>query len=323
MSDVKTILVGTIGQGIMRSADGGESWRRVGIYAGMHSDALVRTLGNHPERPGVVFAGTDKGLYRSEDGGQKWGLLDTTMSGTCVWALAFDSTNPDLMFAGTGTPDPAGVFRSDDGGKTWEQRPVEIAKECPNVGVPRVTGIAIDPQNHRDVWVGLEVDGLRHSADAGDTWESINGAAIPNPDVHNVAVAAGPPHTVVCVVNNDVYTSADNGANWERLGIRDVFPLTYPRGIMVKPDDPNVIFVTIGDTTPGQTGTVMRSKDTERRGRTCLCPWSPTRRCGRSTSRTPTHRWCLLVAATATCIEATMAEIPGASCGGSSAKYRA
>ena len=106
MSDVKTVLVGTIGQGIMRSADGGESWRRVGIDAGMHSDALVRTLGNHPRRPGVVFAGTDKGLYHSEDGGQQWKLLDTAMSGACVWALAIDSADPDLMFAGTGTPAP-------------------------------------------------------------------------------------------------------------------------------------------------------------------------------------------------------------------------
>ena len=31
---------------------------------------------------------------------------------------------------------------------------------------------------------------------------------------------------------------------------------------MVQPDKPNVIFVTIGDTTPGQIGTVMRAKDT-------------------------------------------------------------
>ncbi len=261
MGNVKTVMVGTIGQGIMRSADGGESWRRVGIDAGMHSDALVRTLANHTDRPGVVFAGTDKGLYRSDDAGQRWGLVDTTMSGSCVWALAIDSADPSLMFAGTGTPDPAGVFRSTDGGKTWEKRPVDVAEECPNVGVPRVTGIAIDPLNHRDVWVGLEVDGLRHSADGGDTWDSINGA-IPNPDVHNVAVAAGPPKTVVVVVNNDVYTSGDNGTSWDRLGIREVFPLTYPRGIMVQPDNSNVIFVTIGDTTPGQTGTVMRSRDT-------------------------------------------------------------
>ena len=36
--DKLVMLVGTIGQGIMRSADGGESWQRIGIYQGMHSD---------------------------------------------------------------------------------------------------------------------------------------------------------------------------------------------------------------------------------------------------------------------------------------------
>ena len=39
-----TILVGTVGQGVMRSADGGESWQRAGINQGMHSDAIVRCL---------------------------------------------------------------------------------------------------------------------------------------------------------------------------------------------------------------------------------------------------------------------------------------
>ena len=61
---------------------------------------------------------------------------------------------------------------------------MEAAAECPNVGVPRVTGIAVDPVNRRDIWVGLEVDGLRHSSDGGDTWETVNHGAIPNLDVH-------------------------------------------------------------------------------------------------------------------------------------------
>ena len=59
-----------------------------------------------------------------------------------------------------------------------------------------------------------------------------------------------------------VFTSTDDGATWKALGIREVFPMTYPRGIMVQPGSPNVIFVTIGDTTPGRTGTIMRSTDT-------------------------------------------------------------
>ena len=261
MSNNITILVGTVGQGIMRSTDSGETWRRVGINQGIHSDAMVRVIANDPSQPQTVFAGTDKGLLRSEDAGESWRSVDSPLSDYCVWAIAIDPADPATMFAGTGTPTPAAIFRSTNGGTTWDKRPVEVAEECPAVGVPRVTGIAIDPTNRNSIWVGLEVDGGRRSTDGGDTWTAINGQ-IPNPDVHNVAVAAGPPKTVVVVVNNDVYTSTDDGANWEPVGIKDVFPWTYPRGIMVQPGSSDTIFLTIGDTTPGSTGTVMRSKDT-------------------------------------------------------------
>ena len=191
MASGMIILVGTIGQGVMRSADSGDTWQRVRIDQGMHSDALVRTLLTDPRQPEVVFAGTDKGLHRSQDGGATWKLVESPMSDNCVWALAIDPVDSRVMFAGTGTPNPARIFRSTDGGAHWEQRPVEVAEECPNVGVPRVTGIAIDPENRHNIWMGLEVDGARRSTDGGDTWSTVDGA-IPNPDVHNVAVAAGP-----------------------------------------------------------------------------------------------------------------------------------
>ncbi|PKB79774.1 MAG: hypothetical protein BZY88_11570 [SAR202 cluster bacterium Io17-Chloro-G9] len=274
MADNRVILVGTIGQGVMRSRDAGETWQRVGINQGLHSDALIRTLISNPTRPESLYAGTDKGLYRSEDAGESWKLVDSPLSQFNVWALAMDPKDPSTMFAGTGTPTPAAIFRSRDSGKNWERTPMEAAEECPNVGIPRVTGIAIDPVDPRDIWVGLEVDGVRHSSDGGDTWSTINGA-IPNADVHNVTVAAGPPKTVVVVVNNDVYTSTDNGGSWNQLGIKDVFPMTYPRGIMVQPGMPNVIFVTIGDSTPGRTGAIMRSQDTGKTWKSLPLPVEP------------------------------------------------
>jgi photosystem II stability/assembly factor-like uncharacterized protein len=255
-----TILVGTVGQGIMRSPDGGETWRRVGIGQGLHSDALVRALVHDPRQSERVYAGTDKGLYRSDNAGETWTLLDVPLREYAVWALTIDAQEPDVMFAGTGTPTPSTLYRSSDAGMSWERCGVEIAKECPNVGVPRITGIAIDPLERRNVWVGIEVDGVRHSRDGGKTWATINGA-IPNPDVHNVLVVAGPPKTVFVLVNNEVYTSVDEGASWKAVRIRDAFPWTYPRGIAVHPHDPKTVFVTIGDATPGRIGAVMRSKD--------------------------------------------------------------
>src|SRR3989442_9521692 len=192
MATKGTILVGTIGQGVMMSADDGASWTRASVRLGMHSDAIVKCLLADPERPEMVYAGTDVGLYRSDDAGAKWARLDTPMNGSMVWSLAIDPVDPRVMFAGTGTPSTPGIHRSTDGGKTWERLAVEIAADCPNVGTPRPTGIAIDPTDHRHVWVGLEVDGVRHSADGGETWTKVNGQ-IPNQDVHNVLVVAGPP----------------------------------------------------------------------------------------------------------------------------------
>jgi photosystem II stability/assembly factor-like uncharacterized protein len=227
----------------------------------MHSDAQVRALVNHPHHPEITYAGSDKGLYRSDDTGQTWRLIDSPLSRYNVWALAIDPQEPAFMFAGTGTPTPPGLFRSSDGGLSWEQRPVEITRECPAVGTPRVTGIAIDPTNRNNVWMGIEVDGVRHSADRGETWKTI-GNTIPNPDVHNVLVVEGPPKTIIVVVNRDIFTSIDEGATWKAHQLRASYPTIYPRGIAVQPGNGKTVFLTIGDATPGSIGTVLRSQDT-------------------------------------------------------------
>src|SRR5438309_11879796 len=188
------ILVGTVGQGVMMSADDGESWTRASVRQGMHSDSIVRMLRADARRPEVVYAGTDMGLYRSDDRGAKWRLLDNPMKGSVVWSMAIDPVDSAVMFAGTGTPSRPGIFRSTDGDKSWTQLQVAIAEDCPNVGVPRPTGIAIDPTNDRNVWVGPELDGVRSGRDGGAPGPRWTGQTR-NKAVQNLRAAGGPPKT--------------------------------------------------------------------------------------------------------------------------------
>ena len=255
-----TILVATAGQGVMRSHNGGETWMRAGIDQGMHSDAIVRCLSTDPDRPESILAGSDKGIYHSTDAGRTWKLLDTPLTGYSVWNIAVDPQDPATVYAGTGTPTPAALFRSEDRGQSWQRLPVQVAETCPNVGVPRFTGLAIDPHDPGKLWAGIEVDGVRHSSDGGQSWSSVNGA-INNPDVHSVAVIPGPPKTVIVVVNNGTFTSVDNGETWKGRLARNTFPLNYPRCIAGQPNNPKVVFLGLGDSTPGRTGAVLRSKD--------------------------------------------------------------
>ena len=59
----------------------------------------------------------------------------------------------------------------------------------------------------------------------------------------------------------EVFWSADRAETWTAVGIKEIWPLPYARGIVVKPDEPHVLFAGCGETTTGETGAVLRSSD--------------------------------------------------------------
>jgi len=115
MNDDITILVGTSGYGVLRSADSGATWPRV---KGVPLDTTVRVLAGAPSRPKVVFAGTNWGVMRSDDAGASWRLLPSWPAGATPWALAVDPSDENVVYVATGTPTPPAVYRSADGGHT-------------------------------------------------------------------------------------------------------------------------------------------------------------------------------------------------------------
>jgi photosystem II stability/assembly factor-like uncharacterized protein len=246
----------------------------------MWNETQVFALTPHPQDPMVIFAGAHDGIYRSDDGGITFEPVDSPLSGTAIWSVAFDPVQPSTLFAGGR---PGVLFRSQDGGQQWQRLPANFAAECPNVRFPRVLSIAVDPNDHRVVWAGAEVDGVRRSLDGGETWETIGAAVtsgaigkqLNDPDIHGIAVSSTTPTTVLVSTPREIFASTDQGESWQPLGVKNAFPLPYCRGIAVKTNAPNVLFVANGDAAAGETGTVQRSQDQGRTWETLTLPVVP------------------------------------------------
>ncbi|MEM7539331.1 MAG: hypothetical protein AAF639_44655 [Chloroflexota bacterium] len=250
-----TIFVGTIGESIWRSTDGGDSWSRTSN--GIFPEADIRAIAVNPTDSSIVYAGTEVGIYRSNDGGDSWSLLNSAMNDMQIWSIAINPDNPGTVYAGTC---PSALFRSDDGGGTWKQLDVELAPDCgPNIPViPRVTTITIDPNDSQTVYAGIEIDGMRISHDGGETWtEGSDGLS--SRDIHGLTVVPGSPKTLVAATNNDVCTTTDM-RNWTPLSVKDHYPWPYCRSALYLANNGSSrLYVGAGNGPPGDQGGLFYS----------------------------------------------------------------
>ena len=148
----RTVFVGTEGRGVFRSQDGGQSWAQMG--AGVVG-FWVWAVDLPPDyaATGKVFAGTDRGLFRSTDRGATWQKLPLP-SAHGVNGIAF---SPDYVRDRTiwvsaftvNAETPAGAYVSEDDGTTWRLTSSGLAQR-------NLRGIAVGEMGagSYDVFVG-------------------------------------------------------------------------------------------------------------------------------------------------------------------------
>ena len=100
--------------GIYETKNAGANWRKV---QGIPSQSRrTRAILQHPSVPGVVFAGTTEGFWRSDKGGDPDSWMVTTSRQLEINSIAVHPSRPDMIFIGTNN---YGVMVSNDGGKSF------------------------------------------------------------------------------------------------------------------------------------------------------------------------------------------------------------
>jgi photosystem II stability/assembly factor-like uncharacterized protein len=181
--DPRLIVAGIELGGVVRSADGGETWQdqRPGAYADCH--ALVA----HAAAPEVVYEAAGGGFAESRDFGERWAAADEGLKHRYVWGLAVDREDPTLLYVsaapgpgrahGNGFSD-ATIYRRREAGR-WE--PVlEGLAEFPYA-------IVADPEASGALYAGFGDGSIIYSRDAGASWDEV--ARIPGVDDLTAVVA--------------------------------------------------------------------------------------------------------------------------------------
>jgi photosystem II stability/assembly factor-like uncharacterized protein len=181
-----------MGDGIYRTADGGQKWDHLPQLRDSQVIAKVRI---HPKDCNTAWAavmghgfgpGAERGVYKTTDGGQTWKRTLFRDERTGAAEIVLDPNNPSALFAtlwesqrfpwGMSSGGPgSGLFKSTDGGETWNE--ITRNKGLP-AGIWGKVGVSVSGADGNRVYALIENEpngGLYLSDDAGTTWQLASG----------------------------------------------------------------------------------------------------------------------------------------------------
>lgn len=258
----------SVGDGVYKSSDGGETWTHLGLRDGQQ----IPKIAIDPKNPDRIFVAVlghpygpnkERGIYRSLDGGNTFEQVLYKDENTGGDDVAIDSSDPNTVYAtmwedregpwenGSWNGTNGGIFKSTDGGTTWRkltngltdslvQAHIAIAPSDPTI---IYTVISTTERNEYGTGKGM---GLYRSDDKGEHWQKIpnDGRAlgrIGGGDLPELAVDPKNPETIFST-SISLWKSTDGGKKWK--AIRGAPGGDDYQNIWINPSNPAIMLVT-------------------------------------------------------------------------------
>ncbi|OGF21475.1 hypothetical protein A2Y83_00300 [Candidatus Falkowbacteria bacterium RBG_13_39_14] len=163
--DPSVVLAGTSNGDILKSQDGGGSWHNLYDFKARIKDILIDRKDSD-----LIFVATAKDFYKTADGGINWESLgdnireaiSKSVSAYVKKIISVSSPETRALAALT----DKNILVSIDGGNKWSD-----LKLVTPPGKVKIYSLAINPQNHREIYYGTATSFVK-SADGGKTWTS-------------------------------------------------------------------------------------------------------------------------------------------------------
>lgn len=181
----------SVGDGVFKSTDCGKTWQFMGLNDAQQIGAVLVD----PRDPNRVYvavlghpygANEQRGVFRSTDGGTTWNKILYKDENTGAIALAFEPSNPNLIYAdlwasrqgpwenGAWEGKTSGLYKSTDAGSTWHQ----LTKGLPTAeqGLGRI-GFGIAQSDPKRIYATVDAEkngGVYRSDDGGESWRLVN-----------------------------------------------------------------------------------------------------------------------------------------------------
>jgi photosystem II stability/assembly factor-like uncharacterized protein len=197
---------------ILASSD---NWKRIGLEG-----VAVNDLEIDPWTLTTLYAGTEKGVFKSTDDGGTWREANIGLTDSHVLTLVIDPQiepeAPNTLYAGT---HDSGVFKSTDGGESWV-----MAND--GMGVIGINDLAIAPTSPPTLYAATQ-GGMFESIDSGASWVGVGSVG---GELYTVTIDPVTPTTVYATDCCGVYRSTDGyeSQTYTPLGAR-IFALAINR----------------------------------------------------------------------------------------------